>query len=189
MRETEIKLPLKDLSAAADRLRELGAVVAEPRHFEDNLVLDTKDQMIRKSGRLLRLRLTGPGPKDLSHGLLTLKGTYRLTDNVKDREETESEVTSPENFKKIMSELGFEVSFRYQKYRTTYRIPDVRVEFCIDETPIGNYFEIEGDVDEIHRQASRLGFSREGYITESYATLYNNWCKSHSQQSRDMVFP
>src|SRR5262249_50414443 len=189
MRETEIKLPLKDLSSAANRLRELGAEVAESRHFEDNLVLDTKDQMLRRSGRLLRLRLTGPGPKDLPHGLLTFKGTYRVTDNVKDREEIESEVSSPENFKRIMSELGFELSFRYQKYRTTYRIPNVPVEFCIDETPIGNFFEIEGNIDEIHRQASRLGFARVGYITESYATLYDQWCKSHSQQPRDMVFP
>lgn len=183
-RETEIKLAVADAGMACSMLEAFGATVETKRHFEDNLVLDTEDRSLRLSGKLLRLRITGG-----KRGLITFKGQGRISDGVKDREEVECRVSDPENLLRILSELGFALSFRYQKYRTVYRMDSVDLEFCVDETPIGAFVEIEGDVEQIHIQSERLGFKRSQYITDSYATLYLRWCDEHNIQSSSMMFP
>ena len=42
----------------------------------------------------------------------------------------------------------------------------------VDETPIGDFLEIEGDADGIHRAAAALGFAPADYVTDSYVTLF-----------------
>jgi hypothetical protein len=42
----------------------------------------------------------------------------------------------------------------------------------IDETPIGTFFEIEGDLAGIQAAAAGLGYSRADYITDSYVALF-----------------
>lgn len=165
-------------------LEALGAKVETERHFEDNLVLDTDNRNLRRTGKLLRLRIAGGKP-----GLITFKGQGKISDGVKDREEVECSVSDPDSLLQILSELGFQVSFRYQKYRTVYRMDKIELEFCIDETPIGNYIEMEGDVEQIHIQSERLGFRRSQYITDSYASLYLKWCDERHLQPSNMIFP
>jgi len=47
---------------------------------------------------------------------------------------------------------------------------DRREGHCVvDETPIGNYAELEGSAEWIDRAAARLGIARAQYITLSYA--------------------
>jgi adenylate cyclase class 2 len=53
----------------------------------------------------------------------------------------------------------------------------------LDETPIGNFLEIEGDPAGIDAAAARLGFARSDYITDSYHRLF-----LLSGRSGDMVF-
>ena len=60
--------------------------------------------------------------------------------------------------------------FRYQKYREVYRWNDVEV--VVDETPIGSFLEIEGDLAAIHAAAADLGYGPADYIRESYAALF-----------------
>ncbi len=105
-------------------LETLGAKVEAERHFEDNFVLDTVEKKLRRTGRLLRLRVTGGDA-----GLFTFKGQGRISDGVKDREEVECTVSDANHFLKILSELGYAVSFRYQKYRTVFRIDRVILSF------------------------------------------------------------
>ena len=182
-RETEIKLPIADPAAAAAGLEKLQARVKEPRHFEDNLVFDTEEHKIRGQGMLLRLRVTD------QETTLTFKGPPDTSRGVKDREELETTAASPENLITILDRLGFRVIFRYQKYRMVYEIPGVPLEFCLDETPIGNFLELEGPVEEIHRYAERLGFSRADYITDSYGSLYFQWCRNRGATAGNMIFP
>jgi adenylate cyclase, class 2 len=79
-------------------------------------------------------------------------------------------VDDPVRLVEMLDALGYEVRFRYQKYRETWRRG--RCEIVVDETPIGNFIEIEGTEDDIHEVASALGFERGAYIDESYATLF-----------------
>ena len=91
----------------------------------------------------------------------------------------------------ILERLGLEVIFRYEKYRTAYSFKSQRqqysVNLAVDETPIGNYLEIEGRQADIIRVAAQLGLGgKDAFITESYLALF---AKSRLRRSQEhMVF-
>jgi len=91
----------------------------------------------------------------------------------------------------ILERLGLQVMFRYEKFRTSYslRLRGKRhsVDLSVDETPIGNYLEIEGAEADIHRVAEQLGFEEDAFIKESYLTLFAKSRLRRSQQH--MIFP
>jgi adenylate cyclase class 2 len=58
----------------------------------------------------------------------------------------------------------------------------------LDETPIGDFLELEGPSDWIDRTARDLGFSTSDYITSSYITLYMEFCKNRQVQPSFMTF-
>jgi adenylate cyclase, class 2 len=182
-RETEIKLHLSNVESTRAKLAEIHAKEITARHFEDNFLFDTSDSQLRKSGKLLRLRLAE------GRGILTMKSKGKISDGVKDREEIECKIEPPQKMEQILRELGYSVTFRYQKYRTIYKIERISVELFLDETPIGNYLEIEGEIESIHQIAERLGFERNAYITESYISLYAKWCRQHGSHPSEMIFP
>jgi adenylate cyclase class 2 len=182
MKETEIKLPIPDLSAAQQRLSKLSAVIRKPRHFEDNLLFDTPGRMLRAGRKLLRVRIVN------GVGVLTFKGQPDTFSGIKVREEIETDVSNPDDLIEVLRRLDFEVVFRYQKYRTIFEIPGVPLHFCLDETPIGNYLELEGEPAQIHVYAERLGYTPQDYITASYAGVYLRWCKENGAQPGDMIF-
>src|SRR5262245_51912378 len=73
--EIEVKLRVGDLALGSDRLavikarlEEMGASLAYPREFEDNLVFDFPDRSIVRTGSLLRVRILSRGT------LVTFKG-------------------------------------------------------------------------------------------------------------------
>src|SRR5438128_1678437 len=113
--EAEVKLACDDL----DRLREAGfkLEMVEPRHFEDNWLLDTPDNLLLAQGKALRIRFAR------GMGWITFKGVVRDADSVvKVREEVEIETKAPERAIELFERLGFQRSFRYQKYRTVYQV-------------------------------------------------------------------
>lgn len=162
--------------AARAALGRLGARIVRSRHFEDNLLLDDEVGSLRKTGSVLRLRRTPEG------GTLTYKGARRLEQGIKSREEIETPVGDADALQAMLARLGLRQVFRYQKYRETYEWEGQ--EIVVDETPIGTFLEIEGDVEGIHRTASALGYGREAYLAESYVALF-----SAAGGRGDMVFP
>jgi len=177
--ETEIKLPLPDKDAAVQRLLELGFTLKTARTFEANEIYDTTAANLRGSGCLLRVRVYG------EQVVVTFKGASQ-TGRHKVREEIETIVGSAEAMGRILNRLGYEIGFRYEKYRTEYK--DGQGDAVIDETPIGNYLELEGAADWIDRIAAALGYRETDYITKSYGTLYNEYRVSHPRTTANMVF-
>jgi adenylate cyclase class IV len=99
-------------------------------------------------------------------------------------------VSNPEQMSAILGVLGLSPTFRYEKFRTTYKLPGIRtlnVEF--DETPIGQFLELEGDISAIDRAAGLLGYSQYDYVTESYGALYIADCRRKGRKPAHMVFP
>ena len=180
--ETEIKLPAGDVAAARRRLRRAGFRLHKRRVFEDNLILDTPENRLRKAGELLRVRHAG------SDVILTYKGRAK-NGRHKSREECEVAVEDWEAMVAIAERLGFHPAFRYQKYRAEYALPGTSGIATLDETPIGTFFELEGRPRWIDRAAQRLGFSGRDYITKSYGRLYLEWCEKRRIKPKDMVFP
>jgi len=179
--ESEVKLPIGDPSGVRNRLAGLGFLVRQPRVFEANVVLDTRNTVLRDRQQLLRLRAAGASI------VLTFKGTP-LQARHKTREEIEVALDSLDKMQQILERLGYFPVFRYEKYRTEYSQPGAGGVLCLDETPIGNYLELEGSPDWIDRTAERLGFAPENYVTLSYGSLYREHCQRHGIEPSHMVF-
>jgi len=179
--ETEIKLAVGNAVEARRMLRAAGFVVHKRRVFEANAVYDTAEMGLRTTGRLLRLR------EAAQVYTLTYKGVATPARH-KSREEQELVVPDAQVMKAILQGIGFQPMFRYEKYRTEFKLPGTRGIATIDETPIGVYMELEGAGTWIDRMARRLKFSELDYITASYGALYASWCRDQGVEPGNMVF-
>jgi adenylate cyclase class 2 len=91
---------------------------------------------------------------------------------------------------RILGALGLRPAFRYEKFRTTFALPGIRhLKIELDETPVRIFLELEGPVADIDRDASRLGYARNDYTTDTYASLYLADCLRRSRKPGDMLFP
>jgi adenylate cyclase, class 2 len=186
--ETEIKLIVPDPKGLRSRLKELGFSVVQARHFESNYLYDYPDQRLRKSRCLLRLRFAR------DEGLLTYKGAPLNSHSYKIRREIETHVEDGHRVGEILLLLGLREVFSYEKFRTIYA-PRGKSEVAdaphavFDETPIGNFLELEGPQRWIDEVARQLGYSRRDYITESYAALYRKKCQEEGKTPGNMIFP
>ena len=183
--EVEVKLAIKDVHKVRRILIKMGFREELPRALEQNWILDYKDQSLRKKGQLLRLR------KYQDKSIVTFKGSTLKSKRYKVRLELETEVDNGVTLFRVLEQLGLSSRFRYEKYRTSFR-PKKReasrlVVVTIDETPIGNYLEIEGKPEMIDWIASQLGFSLNQYITKSYTELF--FCSKLATTRKNMVFP
>ena len=151
--ETEIKLRLDStLQHARDSLDKLGFHLAGERAFESNWLFDTPDRSLRRQQQLIRLR------SFRSKHLLTFKGPATPGKH-KSREELETEIADGGQFEAILARLGYERVFQYDKYRSEFERAGETGAVTLDETPIGNFIEIEGPPDWIDRVAGELGYA------------------------------
>jgi adenylate cyclase class 2 len=187
-KETEIKLEAGARRVLEASLRRLGFRVARRRRFERNVLLDFGDRRLAKSGCLLRLRIEDDGCP------LTFKGPPRPSPRYKIRPEIEVGL-KPEatrSLRTILRAAGLREFFRYEKFRTAYAVRSparARQGLAFyDETPVGNYLELEGTPRWIDRTARSLGRSPEDYITASYRSLYCEACRRRGVKPGNMVF-
>ena len=180
-RETEIKLRLDNPASLRRQLAKLGFSVAKRRVLEINTVFDTPDSVLLRERKLLRLREAG------IRRTIAFKGPPAAS-RYKSREEVESGVTDAEGMRLILARLGYEPVFRYEKYRTEYTRPGKAGSVMLDETPIGDYLELEGSPGWIDRTARALGRSPVDYITASYGKLYHEYCHANGLKPGHMVF-
>jgi adenylate cyclase class 2 len=181
--ETEVKIRLLDAAAAKRRLDDAKFAISVPRRFESNTLYDTADLKLKRAQMLLRLRQVG------SDCIITWKGPS-IPGPHKIRPELETTVGSLEKLDQILRALAYEPSFRYEKYRTEFKQQENASDGVVtfDETPIGNFFELEGTPDWIDRTAALLGFERGAYVLASYGRLYLDHCAANGLEPSNMVF-
>jgi len=143
-------------------------------------------------------------PKSPSRALLTFKSppeqlaigaaAHPPSDRrYKVREEIELVLTDAVSLQKIFEGLGLKGWFRYEKFRTPYRLP-ARLSWAkelvidLDETPIGTFVELEGPGQAIDQAARALGFSPSDYVLKNYLVLYLEECKRKGVQPTHMLF-
>jgi len=181
--ETEIKLRLtQGPEHARALLEQRGFQATGPRQLETDQTFDMPTGELRLSGRLLRLRSTG------GRWTVTYKGPADASAMHKSREEIETDVSDGTAFAQILERLGYQRSFAYEKFRTIFKSPREDGIATLDETPIGDFLELEGPGYWIDQAAVRLGFGPADYITSSYATLYEEHRRTHATVPRDMKF-
>jgi adenylate cyclase, class 2 len=199
--EIELKFPITDLDRLQARLPGLGFRLETPRTFEQNTLYDTPGRALREANQLLRIRRYGDlwtlthkrRPSGAAGGEAFAPanaGRYKV------RIETETHVDDGAALAAIFGQLGYAPVFRYEKFRTEWAqdgtgldgaapvgdsltgesaIPVHSRHLVIDETPIGDYAELEGPPAWIDETIARLGVDPASCITDSYGRLFLAW--------------
>ena len=181
--ETEIKFRVGDVAELELRLGAAGLRVETARAFEANVLYDTPERTLRGRTEILRIR-TYAGRCVLTHKRLPDAGPGE--DRHKHRVETETEVADGDALAEVFRSLGLVAAFRYEKWRTEWS--DGVGHCVVDETPIGNYAELEGEPEWIDGVAGRLGLSQSDYITLSYGRLFDLWREERQSTAEDLTF-
>jgi adenylate cyclase class 2 len=177
--EIEIKFRIDDLRDLTARLQKAGIRLVTPRTHEMNTLFDLPGRPLRKQGSLLRVRKYG----DL--WIITFKGKAKVG-RYKSRPEIETTVEDGECLTAILESAGFVPVFSYEKFRSEWT--DGHGHLLIDETPIGNFGEIEGPGEWIEAIARQLQISSAQYITDSYSVLFQKWKRRTRSKARNMCF-
>lgn len=180
--EIEIKIPCSDIEI----LRSLGELTQNrARHFEDNWMLDTANSRLRLEEGALRVRVVD------GRGTVTYKGRSDAKTEFKARLEYETEVEDPEQMLRIFEKLGYRPFFRYQKYRTVYCLTlesGISLKAMFDETPIGNFVELEGSELAVKQAVEALNLTQDNYITDTYIGMQSERCRRLNRPLEDLVF-
>lgn len=177
--EQEIKLPFASPEEARAAVLAAGATPLRGRRLQEDCLLDTPDEMLRRRRSVLRVRL------ESGKSFLTFKGPVQIAP-LKVREELETIVGDGPLLLRIFEDLGFRVWFRYQKYREEFAMEDVIV--AVDETPLGTFVEIEGGDRGIADMAEALGRGPDDYLLDSYRGLFCEHRRRLGLPVTDMLF-
>jgi adenylate cyclase class 2 len=177
--EREIKLEFSSAEEARAAVLATGATPLLGRRLQEDSLLDTADEDLRRRRCVLRVRVENGKSR------LTFKGPVEPS-AMKLREEVETVVGDGEVVLRVLHELGLHVWFRYEKYREEFSHEDVIV--AIDETPVGVFVEIEGSEQGIAAMTEALGRSPDDFITDSYRGLFLQRRDARGLGSTDMLF-
>ena len=208
--EIELKIPIVDLNRLQSLLPMAGFQLDTPRTFEQNTLYDTPERRLRASRQILRLRNYGgvwtvthkqPAPAEAELGEIIAAATrYKV------RIETETVVEDGPAIGAIFEKLGYAPVFRYEKFRTEWSQvtstidgplfekdaglppPRLRSHLVLDETPIGDFAELEGPPAWIDATLERLGIDPATCITESYGRLFLAWKERTGSAAENLTF-
>jgi len=177
--EREIKLRYDSVESARAAILATGATPLLGRRLQEDALLDTADESLRRRRCVLRVRLENGKSR------LTFKGPVQPS-VMKLRDEFETIVGDGVVLLRVFEELGFHVWFRYEKYREEFSHEEVIV--AIDETPVGIFVEIEGSEHGIMSMAEGLGRRPEDYLLDSYRGLFLKHREALGLTGSDMLF-
>ena len=177
--EIEIKFRVSDLRALRRKLNAAGFRLVTRRTHEMNTLYDLPGEILRSRNELLRIRKYGSA-WTLTHKSGTIKAHHSS------RIELETGVADGKKMDAILRALGYAPSFRYEKLRAEWT--DGRGQVVTEETPIGNFCEIEGPPRWIDATAKKLEVNRADYITKNYATLFLEWKQKTKSKAAEMTF-
>lgn len=178
-KEIEIKFRVDDLRALGRKLRAAGFRMTTTRTHEMNTLYDLPGEVLRGRKELLRIRRYG------SESTLTHKSKGKIGRH-NSRVELETPVGDGKKMDAILRALGYAPSFRYDKFRSEWT--DGKGQVVVDETPIGNFCEIEGAPGWIDATAKKLGVAAADYITKNYAGLFLEWKTRTKSRADEMTF-
>jgi adenylate cyclase class 2 len=215
--EIELKFPIHDLADLQLRLPVLGFQLDTPRTFEQNTLYDTPDRILRASRQILRIRrygglwiVTHKRPADPSvdgdpAGSGDQTGSGPAT-SYKVRIETETMIEDGSALAAIFHQMGYEPVFRYEKFRTQWSLATPTIDgplftdpahsaelpigrhLVLDETPIGNYAELEGPPAWIDDTLNQLDVDPATCLTDSYGRLFLDWKQRTGSLAEHLTF-
>jgi adenylate cyclase class 2 len=181
--EIEVKFRVRDPKALEATLQQLGFHCETPRTFERNILFDTPDHRLRASTQILRVRRYGDRWV-LTHKQTTPNDSPQARH--KERIETETAVEDGEAVAAIFKVLGYTATFVYEKWRSEWA--DGTGHCVIDETPIGQYAELEGPREWIDRMLAALHIEQADVTILSYGRLFEQWQQQTGSHAQNMAF-
>lgn len=179
MVEREIKLRFDTPEQARTAIIATGATPLRSRRLQEDVLLDTEDESLRRRSCALRIRT------ESGKSFMTFKGPVQ-PGALKVREEIETVVGDGQALRRVFEELGLHVWFRYEKYREEYAAEDVTI--ALDETPVGTFVELEGGEDGIYEITHALGRTAADFIVTSYRGLFLEHRAKYGYTLNDMFF-
>lgn len=207
--EIELKFPIRDLAHFEMRLPELGFVLDTPRTFEQNTLYDTPERTLRESTQILRIRRYGELWTVTHKRTTEAAPNHSEPERYKVRIETETRVDDGPAIGVIFEVLGYAPVFRYEKFRTEWSQITPTIEgplfsdarhpaevaplaahchLVIDETPIGDYAELEGPPAWIDETLAKLGIDPASCLTDSYGRLFLAWKERTGSPAENLTF-
>jgi adenylate cyclase class 2 len=187
--EIELKFPVNDPRSLQNLLPTLGFHLVTARTFEQNTLYDTPDRELRLRREILRIRQYGH-LCTVTHKRLSNQEPVDTT-RYKIRIETETIVAEGAALAEIFHQIGYDPVFVYEKYRTewSFALEDgATAHLVIDETPIGNYAELEGPTDWIDRTLALLDVGHAVCLTDSYGKLFLDWKQRTESSAENLTF-
>jgi adenylate cyclase, class 2 len=179
--EVEVKFLVQDLEAVRRRLAYIGAQLVSHRTHERNVRYDTREESLLAGWQLLRLR------QDKAVRL-TFKGPAAedIASEAKIREELEVTISDFAKMGLILERLGFFPVQVYEKFRETYHWRDI--EIVLDETPFGDFVELEGDEKGIREAADAIGLDWSRRVLANYLALMELARRTFNLPFHDLTF-
>jgi len=190
--EIELKFPVSEPENLQTHLPSLGFHLVTPRTFEHNTLYDTPNRDLRARRQILRIRQYG-ALCTVTHKRQPDQQAPVDTTRYKIRVETETIVAEREALAEIFCQLGYTPAFVYEKYRTewshSYGVnAEISAHLVIDETPIGNYAELEGPTAWIDQTLSALNIDPATCLTDSYGKLFLDWKQRTNSLAENLTF-
>lgn len=181
--EIELKFCVPKVQVFHDKALAAGFRLQTPRTIERNALFDTPERRLLKERQVLRMREYG------GTWVVTHKRPPAGNDDTafyKERVETETRVQDGECMGAVFVELGYLPIFRYEKFRTEFQ--DGEGALVVDETPIGNFAELEGRPEWIDGALERLAIHRDWCFTDSYGRMFLDWKARTGSPAENMTF-
>ena len=203
--EIELKFPIDDLANLQSGLPLLGFRLDTPRTFEQNTLYDTPGRSLRLARQILRIRRYGDA-WTLTHKRQPGTGPEGESAPYKIRIETETRIEDGPALAAIFEQMGYTPAFRYEKFRTEWsqsapaeplgRIGDLppevtlppRCHLVLDETPIGDFVELEGPPAWIDQTLAALRINPASCLTDSYGRLFLTWKERTGSPAENLTF-
>ncbi len=189
--EIEAKIKVPDLAAVRRKLQAAGAT-RTGKELETNNFFDTPDRSLQSSDKGLRIRVA-VDETGKSHCTVTMKGPLQKA-QFKTREETEFSADRPEAVRKMLENLGYQLTLSFEKRRETWAFSGCEV--ALDEVPyLGTYVEIEGKsasdeaaARDVTAAREALGLADLPLIYTGYISLLASYLKQHQINTRLVRF-
>ena len=183
--EIELKFCVPHLQRLQQTALREGFLLETPRTLERNALFDTPDRHLLATRQILRMREYG------GKWVVTHKRPPANNDDsapYKERLETETHVEDGEAMGAVFVEIGYAPIFRYEKFRTEFSDTEGDGHLVLDETPIGNFAELEGPPEWIDSALRRLGVDPELCFTDSYGRMFLDWKSRTGSPANNMTF-
>jgi predicted adenylyl cyclase CyaB len=165
--ETESKYPVKDARKLATLLGRLGFKAEAQSKFQRDEYFDTPEMLSKRLDYVVRLR------KEDGMLAVALKGPRHWIGKTYSRIELEFPAGSENQVRQALGRSGFDVTWYFEKRRTTYRRKDDHLLVAVDEIPeLGFFIEIEGSLSKIREIEAELQNVLGPQEKRNYAELF-----------------